>query len=97
LFWLSLLLGLPVGVAGDLQGVLIGHFDIDVLLVEALDVAIDLPALLGLVDSELGAQGSLALLTLPVSLALRLKMRLALGLAVDLAQQLINLAEEMVE
>jgi hypothetical protein len=81
--------------------VLIRDFDVDVLLVEALDVAIDLPSLLGLIDGELGAQSTLARLSLTaslaLSLALSLKMCLTLGFTVDLTQQLINLAEEVVE
>jgi hypothetical protein len=84
---------------------LISKLDADVLLLEALNVTIDLPALFGLVDSELSAQSALTLLSLTMKfslslnmgLTLSLNMGLALGLAVDLAQKVIDLAKEVVE
>jgi hypothetical protein len=79
----------PLGVAEDLEGMLVGDFDASILLVKALSLAIDLPSLLSLIDCKIGSQCALALLTLA--------MRLTLSLAIDLAQQFIDLGEEVVE
>jgi len=54
-------LRLPVGVARNLQRLFIDDLDVDVVLVEAVDVAVYLPSLLHRVDLELGAKCALAL------------------------------------
>ena len=54
-------LRLPVGVARNLQRLFIDDLDVDVILAEALDVAVYLPSLLDLVDLEVGSKCTLAL------------------------------------
>jgi hypothetical protein len=83
---------------------LVGDFGADVLLVKALSLAIDLPSLLSLIDCDIGSQCALVLLTLAMRLTLSLALSLdslnvylELSLAIDLAQQFIDLGEEVVE
>jgi hypothetical protein len=91
---------LPLGVAEDLEGMLVGDFDANILLVKALSLAIDLPSLISLIDCKIGSQCALALLTLAMRLTLSLdslNVCLALSLAIDLAQQFIDLGKVVVE
>jgi hypothetical protein len=78
--------------------VFVGDLNVDVLRLEALDISVDLPSLLILVDFESGMKSALTLqLSLAVGFALCLEVCLVLCFPVDLAQQLIDLAEEVVE
>jgi hypothetical protein len=66
--------------------VLVYGFDDHVFLSKSLDVSINLPSLLILVDLELGVEGALSLkLSLAVGLALCLELCLALRFAVNFA------------
>jgi hypothetical protein len=83
---------------------LVGDLDANIPLVKALSLAIDLPSLLSLIDCKIGSRCALALLTLTMRLTLShalsldsLNVCLALSLAIDLAQQFIDLGEEVVE
>jgi hypothetical protein len=85
--------GLPLSVTEDLEGMLGGDFDANILLVKALSLAIDLPSLLSPINCKISSQCALALLTL----AMHLTLSLALSPAIDLAQQFVDLGEEAVE
>jgi hypothetical protein len=96
--------GLPLSVTEDLEGMLGGDFDANILLVKALSLAIDLPSLLSPINCKISSQCALALLTLAMHLTLSLALNLdslnvclALSPAIDLAQQFVDLGEEAVE